>query len=142
MPSLLVMCCCHSKGFGLGLGGFWGLGIGSGGFQVCRVGAWDPDEGVYGGRWGGTASTASTSSLPGLRIHSKLTIIVGYDVQRSQLPLWHCVSPVCAGASSFLEHKAWFGSLSAIGLVTSFSSTLMFTALGSFFNRISDPGER
>lgn len=31
--------------------------------------------------------------------------------------------------------------LSAIGLVTSFSSTLMFTALGSFFNRVSDPGE-
>jgi len=45
------------------------------------------------------------------------------------------------GASSFLEHKYWFGMLSAIGLVTSFSSTLMFTALGSFFNRISDPGE-
>lgn len=45
-----------------------------------------------------------------------------------------------AGASSFVEHSAWFGALSAIGLVTSFSSTLMFTALGSFFNRISDPG--
>jgi hypothetical protein len=46
-----------------------------------------------------------------------------------------------AGASSFLEHRTWFGMLSAIGLVTSFSSTLMFTALGSFFNRVSDPGE-
>ncbi|WIA38680.1 hypothetical protein OEZ86_001986 [Tetradesmus obliquus] len=43
------------------------------------------------------------------------------------------------GASSFMEHSSWFGALSAIGLVTSFSSTLMFTALGSFFNRISDP---
>lgn len=43
------------------------------------------------------------------------------------------------GASSFLEHRTWFGMLSAIGLVTSFSSTLMFTALGSFFNRVSDP---
>ena len=53
------------------------------------------------------------------------------------------VCPYCnhdPGASSFLEHKAWFGMLSAIGLVTSFSSTLMFTALGSFFNKISDPG--
>jgi hypothetical protein len=40
-----------------------------------------------------------------------------------------------------MEHSSWFGALSAIGLVTSFSSTLMFTALGSFFNRISDPGE-
>jgi hypothetical protein len=47
-----------------------------------------------------------------------------------------------AGASSFMEHSSWFGALSAIGLVTSFSSTLMFTALGSFFNRISDPGEQ
>ena len=28
----------------------------------------------------------------------------------------------------------------ALGLVTSFTGTLMFTALGSFFNRISDPG--
>lgn len=39
-----------------------------------------------------------------------------------------------------MEHGFWFASLSAVGLVTSFSSTLMFTALGSFFNRISDPG--
>jgi len=46
-----------------------------------------------------------------------------------------------AGASSFTEHMGWFAALSGIGLVTSFSSTLMFTALGSFFNRISDPGE-
>lgn len=50
------------------------------------------------------------------------------------------LSAMPAGASSFLEHKYWFGMLSAIGLVTSFSSTLMFTALGSFFNRVSDPG--
>lgn len=43
-------------------------------------------------------------------------------------------------ASSFTEHAGWFSMLSGIGLVTSFSSTLMFTALGSFFNKISDPG--
>jgi hypothetical protein len=51
-----------------------------------------------------------------------------------------CHPSSAAGASSFMEHSSWFGALSAIGLVTSFSSTLMFTALGSFFNRISDPG--
>jgi hypothetical protein len=44
-----------------------------------------------------------------------------------------------SGATSLAEHPAWFGGLAAAGLVTSFSSTLMFTALGSFFNRISDP---
>jgi hypothetical protein len=44
------------------------------------------------------------------------------------------------GASSFTAHAPWFGALAGIGLVTSFTSTLMFTALGSFFNRISDPG--
>jgi hypothetical protein len=58
------------------------------------------------------------------------------------LPLLACVCVSLAGASSFLEHRAWFGMLSGIGIVTSFSSTLMFTALGSFFNRISDPGAR
>ena len=30
-------------------------------------------------------------------------------------------------------------TLGALGLLTSFSSTLMFTAIGSFFNKISDP---
>lgn len=44
------------------------------------------------------------------------------------------------GASSFGAHAGWFGALAGIGLVTSFTSTLMFTALGSFFNKISDPG--
>ena len=32
-----------------------------------------------------------------------------------------------------------FGILVILGLLTSFSSTLMFTALGDFYNRISDP---
>jgi hypothetical protein len=32
-----------------------------------------------------------------------------------------------------------FLALAAVGLVTSFTSTLMFTALGSFFNKVSDP---
>jgi PAT family acetyl-CoA transporter-like MFS transporter 1 len=45
-----------------------------------------------------------------------------------------------ANASSFSDHAPWFGALAGIGLVTSFTSTLMFTALGSFFNKVSDPG--
>lgn len=38
-----------------------------------------------------------------------------------------------------LSHPHLFIVLAATGLLTSFSSTLMFTAIGSFFNRISDP---
>ena len=44
-----------------------------------------------------------------------------------------------SGANSLGDHPWWFGVLAAAGLVTSFTSTLMFTALGSFYNRISDP---
>jgi MFS transporter, PAT family, solute carrier family 33 (acetyl-CoA transportor), member 1 len=43
------------------------------------------------------------------------------------------------GASSLGQHPGAFAALAVTGLITSFSSTLMFTALGSFFNRISDP---
>ena len=45
-----------------------------------------------------------------------------------------------SGASSLLSHPGPFLLLAVCGLVTSFTSTLMFTAMGSFFNRISDPG--
>ena len=44
-----------------------------------------------------------------------------------------------SGASSLTDHPGWFALLAAAGLVTSFTSTLMFTALGSFYTRISDP---
>jgi hypothetical protein len=44
-----------------------------------------------------------------------------------------------SGATSLTDHPWWFGVLAASGLATSFTSTLMFTALGSFYNRISDP---
>lgn len=44
-----------------------------------------------------------------------------------------------SGANSLGDHPLWFGALAAAGLVTSFTSTLMFTSLGSFYNRISDP---
>ncbi len=45
-----------------------------------------------------------------------------------------------SGASSLLSHSKAFLTLAVCGLLTSFTSTLMFTAMGSFFNRISDPG--
>ena len=43
------------------------------------------------------------------------------------------------GAASLLAHPRWFLALGACGLATSFTSTLMFTSLGAFFNKISDP---
>ncbi|KAF8059178.1 hypothetical protein HT031_005350 [Scenedesmus sp. PABB004] len=66
--------------------------------------------------------------------------LAGYFVRLGMaVALTGLASAFPPGASSFVEHSAWFGALSGIGLVTSFSSTLMFTALGSFFNRVSDP---
>ena len=44
-----------------------------------------------------------------------------------------------AGATSLTESPAAFAGLAVCGVLSSFTSTLMFTALGSFFNRISDP---
>ena len=42
-------------------------------------------------------------------------------------------------AASLGDHPGAFAALAAAGVATSFLSTLMFTALGSFYNRISDP---
>lgn len=44
-----------------------------------------------------------------------------------------------AGVQQLADSPRDFALLAACGLGTSFTSTLMFTALGSFFNRISDP---
>ena len=44
-----------------------------------------------------------------------------------------------SSAASLLEHPRAFLALGACGLATSFTSTLMFTSLGAFFNKISDP---
>jgi len=44
-----------------------------------------------------------------------------------------------ANAASLTAHPAAFVALAAVGLLTSFTSTLMFTAMGSFYNRVSDP---
>jgi PAT family acetyl-CoA transporter-like MFS transporter 1 len=43
------------------------------------------------------------------------------------------------GASSISDAPGSFAMLGVLGVATSISSTLMFTALGDFFNRISDP---
>ncbi|KXZ54733.1 hypothetical protein GPECTOR_4g802 [Gonium pectorale] len=43
------------------------------------------------------------------------------------------------GAVSLTEHRAAFGGLAAVSLATSFVSYLGFTALGSFYNTVSDP---
>jgi hypothetical protein len=43
------------------------------------------------------------------------------------------------GVSSLKDAPAAFAALAISGIATSFSSTLMFTALGDFYNRISDP---
>lgn len=43
------------------------------------------------------------------------------------------------GASSLSEHAGPFALLAAASLLQSFACTLTFTAIGSFFNRISDP---
>ncbi|WPT11235.1 Putative membrane protein [Picochlorum sp. SENEW3] len=50
-----------------------------------------------------------------------------------------CVFLFPMGASDISAAPVAFGILVALGLMTSFSSTLMFTALGDFYNRISDP---
>ena len=43
------------------------------------------------------------------------------------------------GVADVVDAPLAFACLVTLGLLTSFSSTLMFTALGDFYNRISDP---
>ncbi len=43
------------------------------------------------------------------------------------------------GAASLSEHARPFALLAGITLLQSFAWTLTFTAIGSFFNRVSDP---
>jgi Acetyl-coenzyme A transporter 1 len=52
-----------------------------------------------------------------------------HDNHSTWLPCW----------SSRLLRSPAFLAILAAGLLTSFSSTLMFTSMGTFFNRISDP---
>ena len=50
-----------------------------------------------------------------------------------------CVYYFPVGVADIAGAPLAFSCLVALGLLTSFSSTLMFTALGDFYNRISDP---
>jgi len=50
-----------------------------------------------------------------------------------------CVGFFPVGVPNISGAPLSFGILVILGLLTSFSSTLMFTALGDFYNRISDP---
>lgn len=49
-----------------------------------------------------------------------------------------CVAFFPSGVSTLYSAPLPFGALVVLGLITSFSSTLMFTSLGDFYNRISD----
>ncbi|KAL6784386.1 hypothetical protein ACKKBF_B01590 [Auxenochlorella protothecoides x Auxenochlorella symbiontica] len=44
-----------------------------------------------------------------------------------------------SGAQSLTDAPVAFAAVAALGVATSFCSTLMFTAMGSFYNKISDP---
>lgn len=83
---------------------------------------------VLAGRW----ASSPTPFAP---------FMLGYKIR---LVMAACVTTVVfyfpSGASSLLSHPGPFLLLAVCGLITSFTSTLMFTAMGSFFNRISDPG--
>ncbi|DBB18433.1 TPA: hypothetical protein ACH3X3_000077 [Trebouxia sp. C0006] len=83
---------------------------------------------VLAGRWA-SSPTPFTPFMLGYKIRlvmaAAVTLVVYY------FP---------SGASSLLSHPKPFLMLAVCGLLTSFTSTLMFTAMGSFFNRISDPG--
>ena len=79
------------------------------------------------GRWA-TTGTPSTPWLVGYRL--RLATAAGVTLLVSRFPV---------GAQSLSAHPRDFAVLAVLGLVTSFTSTLMFTALGSFYTRISDP---
>eukprot|EP00884_Botryococcus_braunii_P021945 jgi/Botrbrau1/8434/Bobra.0237s0053.1 len=82
---------------------------------------------VVAGRWAAAGSPAKAPPH-GFRIRLLMSVLT------TTLVLYFP-----EGASSLRAHPLEFLLLGASGLVTSFASTLMFTALGSFFNRISDP---
>lgn len=79
------------------------------------------------GRWA-TTGTPSGPWLLGYRL--RLLTAVGVTALVARFPL---------GASSLQQHPGYFAVLAVLGLVTSFTSTLMFTALGSLYTKISDP---
>jgi PAT family acetyl-CoA transporter-like MFS transporter 1 len=66
--------------------------------------------------------------------------LVGYKIRLAVAAATTiCVAFFPVGVSNISGAPLAFGVLVILGLMTSFSSTLMFTALGDFYNRISDP---
>ncbi|GMH38602.1 hypothetical protein BSKO_06486 [Bryopsis sp. KO-2023] len=82
---------------------------------------------LLAGRWAAT-STPFTPWIFGYHIRLVMAALVTY--------LAYLFPP---GASNLSEHPAEFLVLALFGVVTSFTATLMFTAQGSFCNKISDP---
>ncbi|MEW5299058.1 MAG: hypothetical protein WDW36_002107 [Sanguina aurantia] len=66
--------------------------------------------------------------------------LVGYGLRlvAAALTVW-LVAVFPSGAGPMSEHPLHFAALAVLSLATSCFSTLCFTALGSFFNGISDP---
>lgn len=82
---------------------------------------------VLAGRW----ASGSMPFTPWLRgFWLRLICAAGVTAVVARFP---------TGASRLDTHPWEFAALATLGLATSFASTLMFTAMGSFFNRISDP---
>ncbi|GAB4813183.1 hypothetical protein N2152v2_000229 [Parachlorella kessleri] len=82
---------------------------------------------VVAGRWA-TSPHPFTPWLIGYRMRLALAAL-------STLAVYHFPH----GAALVSDAPAAFAAVAAVGVATSFTSTLMFTALGSFYNRISDP---
>lgn len=66
--------------------------------------------------------------------------LAGYKIRLAMAAMTTlCVALFPAGVPNISGAPVSFAILVLLGLLTSFSSTLMFTALGDFYNRISDP---
>ncbi|KAK9804906.1 hypothetical protein WJX72_011247 [[Myrmecia] bisecta] len=82
---------------------------------------------VMAGRWA-AAADPFVPWIVGYRVRLVMAAVV------TTLVFWFP-----PGAQSLGDHPLAFLGLAVCGLITSFTATLMFTAIGSFYNRISDP---
>ncbi|KAK9827835.1 hypothetical protein WJX74_004620 [Apatococcus lobatus] len=82
---------------------------------------------ILAGRWAASASPLQPW-------------FVGYRLRLAMAAAVTClVYKFPSNAASLSDHPGAFLLLAAAGLMTSFTSTVMFTAVGSFYNKISDP---
>jgi len=88
---------------------------------------------VLAGRWASHSKRPLDPWMVGMWIRLGCGFTVTYLVS-----LFPTEGDGVAAATPF-THPGLFMTLAGLGLLTSFSSTLMFTAVGSFYNRISDP---